>query len=141
MNLKKAQDIVFDPYKPAPRVSVGFYRPTESFKAQAEHIAVMNDATGGLLAITGSVTGDDECNILSLCEAVVYAGAFEMLDLIKRLATGKCTADFAEIEAKGVLESLRHKMDGLEPGGDVSREGLRNCVHHKLGLTKATLAT
>lgn len=139
MNKEKALSVVMDPYIPVARVGVGFYLPTPSFLAQKEHVAVMDEANGGLLAITGAVDpSDEENNFRSLCEAVVYAGAFEMFDLIKKLAAGDCSSDYAEIEAKTILESLRHKMDGLEPRG-CSPEGLRNSILHKLGLIRAEI--
>ncbi len=106
MDRASAKSIVFDSYQPVARASVGFYRPTDSFKSYKEHFAVMDDDTGGMLAITGPVdSGDDEQNLKSLCEAVIYSGAFEMFDLVKKLATGGCSADFAEIEATSTTSS------------------------------------
>ena len=139
MDREKAKAIVSDPYQPATHTGVGFYVPTAEFQAQREHIAVMDEDTGGMLAITGPVVPtDEENNIKSLCEAVVYAGAFQMLELVKNLASGGFSEDYAETEARGILASLRAKMNGLQPGGTVNAEGLRNCVMHKLGLIHAS---
>lgn len=136
MDRSKAESIVMAPYVPSSHPVVGFYRPTESFRAQTEHIGVMDNDTGGLLAITGPVVpGDEEHNFACLCEAVVYSGAFEMLDLVKQAAKGMPV----EYLAKEILESLRHKMDDLKPGGVVSPVGLQNSINHKLGLIHATI--
>lgn len=136
MDRSKAESIVMDPYVPATHPTVGFYLPTETFKAHAEHVCVMDNDTGGLLAITGPVVPDDEeHNFACLCEAVVYSGAFEMLDLVKQAAKGLPV----EYRAKEILESLRHKMDDLQPKG-CSPEGLKNSIMHKLGLIHAAIA-
>ena len=139
MDREKAEVIVTDPYQPVARTGVGFYVPNAAFQTHLEHIAVMDEDTGGMLAITGPVVPtDEENNIKSLCKAVVYAGAFQMLELVKNLASGGFSEDYAEIEARGILASLRAKMNGLQPGGTVNAEGLRNCVMHKLGLIHAS---
>lgn len=137
MDRSKAESIVMDPYVPVAHPAVGFYRPTDTFKAHTEHIGVMDNDTGGLLAITGPVVpGDEEHNFNCLCEAVVYSGAFEMLDLVKQAAKGMPV----EYLAKEILESLRHKMDDLKPGGVIHPKGLQNSINHKLGLIQATIA-
>ena len=55
MDREKAKAIVSDPDQPATHTGVGFYVPTAEFQAQRERIAVMDEDTGGMLAITGPV--------------------------------------------------------------------------------------
>lgn len=130
MDQEKARRIVFDPHTPAP-MDVGFYEPTQVFLGLKEHIAVRDAKTGELHAITGPVGRDDAETFASLCEAVVFAGAFEMLELVKKAATG---APVQELAGE-VLESLRNKMTGLQPVG-IDPEKLRRAINHKLGLTR-----
>ena len=51
MDHSKTESIVMDPYAPSAHPAVGFYRPTEIFKAHAEHVCVMDNDIGAPLAI------------------------------------------------------------------------------------------
>lgn len=98
--------------KPAPALEVGFYRPSESFQTQPEHVAVMRSDNGGLVAITGYSDYREQQNFVeSLAEAAVFSAAWDMLKLVSAVARDESSP--LSIAASAILAELPRKFNAM----------------------------
>lgn len=96
-----------------PRTEVGFYRPSPTFRAQPEHVAVMH-ADGTLVALTGYSDWREPQFIESLADAVVFSAAWPLLQLVRRAAADPSNP-LAQ-DAQALLASLPTTMYGMASG-------------------------
>ena len=91
-------------------MTVGFYRPTAAFASEPEHIAVMVEGTGALIAITGP--SDPRTNVAeSMAHAAIFVSSLQLLDVVRTVASDPSSPHSAR--AQSAIDAMPHKLDGM----------------------------